>query len=95
MNLRELGIPDESEFIAQYCRHAGRARIDNWPFFLAFSCFRMAAITQGVYARGLQGNAADPRATHVRRHREDFRRDRPEAGRGAACRSGCNPTKRQ
>jgi aminoglycoside phosphotransferase (APT) family kinase protein len=62
VNLRELGIPDENEFIAQYCRHAGRARIDNWPFFLAFSCFRMAAITQGVYARGLQGNAADPRA---------------------------------
>ncbi len=62
VNLRELGIPDEDEFIAQYCRHAGRARIDNWPFFLAFSCFRMAAITQGVYARGLQGNAADPRA---------------------------------
>jgi len=62
VNLRELGIPDESEFIATYCRHAGRARIDNWPFFLAFSCFRMAAITQGVYARGLQGNAADPRA---------------------------------
>jgi aminoglycoside phosphotransferase (APT) family kinase protein len=62
VNLRELGIPDENEFIATYCRHAGRARIDNWPFFLAFSCFRMAAITQGVYARGLQGNAADPRA---------------------------------
>jgi aminoglycoside phosphotransferase (APT) family kinase protein len=62
VNLRELGIPDENEFIEQYCRHAGRARIDKWPFFLAFSCFRMAAITQGVYARGLQGNAADPRA---------------------------------
>jgi aminoglycoside phosphotransferase (APT) family kinase protein len=62
VDLRELGIPDENEFIAQYCRHAGRARIENWPFFLAFSCFRMAAITQGVYARGLQGNAADPRA---------------------------------
>jgi aminoglycoside phosphotransferase (APT) family kinase protein len=62
VNLRELGIPDENEFIATYCRHAGRAHIDNWPFFLAFSCFRMAAITQGVYARGLQGNAADPRA---------------------------------
>jgi aminoglycoside phosphotransferase (APT) family kinase protein len=62
VNLRELGIPDENEFIATYCRHAGRARIDNWPFFLAFSCFRMAAITQGVYARGLQGNAADQRA---------------------------------
>jgi aminoglycoside phosphotransferase (APT) family kinase protein len=62
VNLRELGIPDEDAFIATYCRHAGRARIDDWPFFLAFSCFRMAAITQGVYARGLQGNAADQRA---------------------------------
>lgn len=62
VNLRELGIPDENEFIERYCRYAGRSRIDNWPFFLAFSCFRMAAITQGVYARGLQGNAADPRA---------------------------------
>jgi aminoglycoside phosphotransferase (APT) family kinase protein len=62
VDLRELNIPDEDAFIASYCRHAGRARIDNWPFFLAFSCFRMAAITQGVYARGLQGNAADPRA---------------------------------
>jgi aminoglycoside phosphotransferase (APT) family kinase protein len=62
VNLRELGIPGEDEFIARYCHHAGRSRIDSWPFFLAFSCFRMAAITQGVYARGLQGNAADPRA---------------------------------
>jgi aminoglycoside phosphotransferase (APT) family kinase protein len=61
-DLRELGIPEENEFIATYCREAGRERIDNWPFYLAFSCFRMAAITQGVYARGLQGNAADPRA---------------------------------
>jgi len=62
VNLRELGIPDENEFIACYCHHAGRSRIDDWPFYLAFSCFRMAAITQGVYARGLQGNAADQRA---------------------------------
>ena len=26
---RDLGIPDENEFIATYCRHAGRARIDQ------------------------------------------------------------------
>lgn len=62
VDLAELGIPDESELVATYCRHAGRERIDDWPFFLAFSCFRMAAIMQGVYARGLQGNAADSRA---------------------------------
>ena len=47
-------------------------RIDNWPFFLAFSCFRMAAITQGVYARGLQGNAADPRAIRTAESRRRF-----------------------
>ena len=62
LDLGRLGIPSESEFIAKYCAYAGRGRIGNWPFFLAFSCFRMAAITQGVYARGLQGNAADKRA---------------------------------
>jgi aminoglycoside phosphotransferase (APT) family kinase protein len=62
LDLQQLGIPSEQEFVAKYCAHAGRAQIENWPFFLAFSCFRMAAITQGVYARGLQGNAADKKA---------------------------------
>ena len=52
----------EKEFLAAYCRHSGRQEIPHWPFFLAFSFFRMASITQGVYARALQGNAADPRA---------------------------------
>lgn len=62
MDLTGLGIPSEQEFVASYCRFAGRDHIADWPFFLAFSYFRMAAITQGVYARGLQGNAADQRA---------------------------------
>ena len=30
----------------------------DWNFYLAFSMFRLASILQGVYARGLQGNAA-------------------------------------
>jgi aminoglycoside phosphotransferase (APT) family kinase protein len=62
LDLRELGIPDEQEFIASYCRHAGRDHIGDWPFFMAFAFFRSAAIMQGVYARALQGNAADQRA---------------------------------
>jgi aminoglycoside phosphotransferase (APT) family kinase protein len=62
LDLRNLGIPSEREFVDLYCRYSGRTRIDDWTFFLAFSCFRMAAITQGVYARALQGNAADRRA---------------------------------
>ncbi|HKE96412.1 MAG TPA: phosphotransferase [Povalibacter sp.] len=62
VDLAALGIPTEAEFLDLYRRHSGRAEIRDWRFFLAFSCFRMAAITQGVYARALQGNAADQRA---------------------------------
>ena len=62
LDLATLGIPSEQEFVALYQRHSGRANIPDLRFFLAFSCFRMAAITQGVYARALQGNAADQRA---------------------------------
>ena len=61
-DLAALGVPSEEQFIANYCRHAGRAPPEHWAFYLAFSLFRTAAITQGVYARALQGNAADRRA---------------------------------
>ena len=52
------GIPDEASYVAAYCRHAGRSGVPHWNFYLAFSMFRLASILQGVYARGLQGNAA-------------------------------------
>lgn len=61
LDLADLGIPSEEQFLQQYCQQSGRS-VRHWPFFLAFACFRMAAITQGVYARALQGNAADRRA---------------------------------
>jgi aminoglycoside phosphotransferase (APT) family kinase protein len=54
-----LGVPSEEEMIALYCRSRGIAGIDNWPFYLAFSYFRLASICQGVYKRGLEGNASD------------------------------------
>lgn len=52
------GIPDEQSYVKAYCRRTGRDGIENWNFYLAFSMFRLASILQGVYARGLQGNAA-------------------------------------
>jgi aminoglycoside phosphotransferase (APT) family kinase protein len=52
------GMPSEEEYVAMYCRHARRSGIPQWNFYLAFSMFRLASILQGVYARGLQGNAA-------------------------------------
>lgn len=61
-DLGALGIPGEDEFVAAYRAHAERASPGDMKFFLAFAFFRSAAITQGVYARALQGNAADRRA---------------------------------
>ena len=52
------GMPDEKSYVEAYCRRTGRPRIPDWNFYLAFSMFRLASILQGVYARGLQGNAA-------------------------------------
>ena len=62
LDLGALKIPSEAQFLSIYRETAQRGEIQDWRFFLAFSCFRMAAITQGVYARALQGNAADERA---------------------------------
>lgn len=56
------GIPSEEDYVAAYCRHAGRGEIENWTFYLVLSLFRLAAIIQGVYYRGLQGNASSPEA---------------------------------
>jgi aminoglycoside phosphotransferase (APT) family kinase protein len=53
-----LGIPSEQEYVAQYCAHCGLERIENWPFYLVFSFFRMAAILQGVKKRAINGNAS-------------------------------------
>ena len=52
------GMPDEATYVAAYCKRTGRDGIPGWNFYLAFSMFRLASILQGVYARGLQGNAA-------------------------------------
>ena len=63
IDLAALGIPEENEHIAAYCRAAGRAEgIPHWPFYIAFAMFRLASISQGVYARALQGNASAPNA---------------------------------
>ncbi|TDI38026.1 MAG: hypothetical protein E2P02_21575 [Acidobacteria bacterium] len=59
------GIPTEAETIESYCRHTGRSEIADWPYYMAFSMFRLAGIAQGVYKRGLDGNASSPRALEM------------------------------
>ncbi len=58
----QSGIPSEAEFIAEYCRFTGRESIPNWNFYLAFSFFRLSSIVQGVYKRGIMGNASSTEA---------------------------------
>jgi len=57
------GIPSEADYVAAYCRRTGRPGVPDFAFCLAFSLFRLASIAQGVYARGLQGNASSALAT--------------------------------
>ncbi|MDP6707340.1 MAG: phosphotransferase [Alphaproteobacteria bacterium] len=62
IDFEATGIPTEAAFVARYCAATGREEIENWSFYVAFSLFRIAAIVQGVYKRGLDGIASSERA---------------------------------
>ena len=62
-----LGVPEEQAIIEQYGEFRRLPAIENWHFYLAFSYFRMAAICQGVYKRGMDGNASNKRALEMGR----------------------------
>lgn len=62
VNFAATGIPSEQAYVSKYCARVGRERIENWPFYLSFSVFRLASISQGVYKRGLDGNASSATA---------------------------------
>jgi aminoglycoside phosphotransferase (APT) family kinase protein len=55
IDLAASGIPTEAEHVAAYCRRTGRAGIDHFSFYLAFSIFRLASISQGVFRRNRDG----------------------------------------
>lgn len=61
----DSGIPTMEERVADYCARTGREGIESWTYYLAFSLFRSASIIQGVYKRGLQGNASSSRALEL------------------------------
>ena len=62
-----FGLPTEEEYVAAYCRRVGRPSIPQWNYYVAFSLFRLAAIAQGVYRRGLQGNSSNPESVKMSR----------------------------
>ena len=70
-----LGIPSERRYVEQYCQRTGRKGIDpsTWDFYMAYNLFRIAAITQGIAKRVVDGTAASEYA------REAGSRTRPLA----------------
>ncbi|GAC1408330.1 MAG: phosphotransferase [Burkholderiaceae bacterium] len=64
-NLNALGIPTEQEYVSAYCQRTGRTLINDWDYYHAFNLFRLAAITQGIAARALQGNASSENAAET------------------------------
>ena len=63
VDVAALGIPNEAGMVDAYCALTGRPSIADWPYFMAFGIFRLAAIAQGVFKRSLQGNASSDNAS--------------------------------
>jgi aminoglycoside phosphotransferase (APT) family kinase protein len=62
-DLAALGIPDEEEYVAAYCRRTGRDNgILHRDFYSAYNFFRIAAILQGIAGRVRDGTAASVHA---------------------------------
>jgi aminoglycoside phosphotransferase (APT) family kinase protein len=66
LDLKALGIPQESTYIQWYCEHTQRyepsALSQDWDFYLAYNLFRMASILQGIAWRDQSGTASSPQA---------------------------------
>ena len=62
LNLEQLGIPSEAELLETYAGSANCNEVPDIDYYIVFSMFRLAAILAGVLKRGIEGNAADPRA---------------------------------
>ncbi|MBX3610241.1 MAG: phosphotransferase [Hydrogenophaga sp.] len=66
LDLAQLGIPSEDDYIARYCERTGFATPAqlkaDWSFYLAYNMFRLAAILQGIAKRVEAGTASSEQA---------------------------------
>ena len=66
LDLAALGIPSERDYLDRYCARTGRGSAEtllaDWNFYLAYNLFRLAAITQGIARRVVDGTAASAQA---------------------------------
>jgi len=61
-DLKVLNIPGEAEYVAAYCKRTGREGVPDYPFYIAFNFFRMAAIFHGIKGRVARGTASSAQA---------------------------------
>ncbi len=59
------GFPPYADILERYARRTGRD-VSGIGYYIAFGCWRLAVISEGVYARYLHGAMGDERR---RRHR--------------------------
>ncbi len=66
LDVAELGLPSEGEYIELYCKRTAIASPDalraEWHFYLAYNLFRLAAILQGIAKRVEAGTASSAQA---------------------------------
>jgi aminoglycoside phosphotransferase (APT) family kinase protein len=66
LDLADMGIPDETNYIRRYCERTGRADpkalMTDWNFYIAYNLFRMAGILQGIAKRVEEGTASSTKA---------------------------------
>jgi aminoglycoside phosphotransferase (APT) family kinase protein len=66
LDLAELGIPSEEEYIKLYCERTGLTTPEqlkpDWNFYMAYNMFRIAAILQGIAKRVESGTASSAQA---------------------------------
>ncbi len=62
LDLAAQGLPPEARLLQDYAEARGLSGIEHRSFYFGFSLFRLVAILQGVYARAVQGNAANANA---------------------------------
>ena len=62
LDLEELNIPSEEDYIAAYCKRTGRNGIPDMDYYQAFNMFRLAGILHGILGRVKRGSAASKHA---------------------------------
>lgn len=65
LDLKQLGIPSEAEYVDLYVRRTGIDCGEHWNFYMAFSLFKIAAILQGVAKRASEGIASSEHAHEI------------------------------